>query len=854
MKLTIDRFLWVSLQIENLCDSHRIKIEGDLVDELARMPRSLSDMYSLILKNIAEIEQHGRVLAETMLKWLLCTHDASLSTTIAACSGIEPTEHRDLSIPDILDVCSTLVTYDEALGSFRFAHLSVREFLESQQGYSPSETNRFVLEKSLNTIISNQPSGGVFSSYATFHWVFHYNRLEEERRRDFFEVHGKDFLFDGAEPSDAYTKWATELNSGDAIWEENSSVSSSIELYEFFQFSERFQVGTEPVDLASYFGWLEILDHFEANQTPNKFCGSTLTMMRIAIYRGQTSVLRWLFDRKTYPKDEHLELAFNIGESEIVQEIIEAHGPKPYMMTMAICYGRTSVLRWLFDRKFYPVNEDIELAFEIGHPEVVQQVIEAHGPTLKTMTMAIRYGRTSVLRWLFDRKFYPLNEHLELAFEIGQSEIVQQVMEAHALSLNTLVNGQNLLAQDCRLNLGDMYRDQVGKRDNKDWRDQNGCTLLSPTALNSTSGNSNIVKYLLLAGIKLIAQGYSRGTLLLLWILGEYYPHDFPASRSCKGVLGYAFKSYYYLTDCLLSHYRIDSILEDVGTRAQRTNVLQLIATLPDLPNYAPASPTERLRTMADDPGGQTLLSLASLFRHEKAFQVLLDLGSDPTCPAICDVQKEVSAVDQVGRSLSRQEPWDQERGSIDQRMSDQLRQGPLAWAAYSGNLPLAQSILDRGFNPNMRNRKGQTALYFAVQQTEEKYSRIDLETDKVSIVELLLQKGALLTSADANGGATLVAHALKARYGKVARLLIHSGVELPKGALTEGLWGIIDQGEEGIRQALQERVQDARVGLPQVQWPHSGFGWSEDNLNIAARLIRGGMMRVLGDAVQQYE
>ena len=261
---------------------------------------------------------------------------------------------------------------------------------------------------------------------------------------------------------------------------------------------------------------------------------------------------------------------------------------------------------------------------------------------------------------------------------------------------------------------------------------------------------------------------------------------------------------------------------------------------------------------MADDPVGQILLSLASLFRHEKAFQVLLDLGSDPTCPALCDVRKEVSAVDHIGRSsLSRQEPWDQECGSFDQKMSDELRQAPLAWATYSGNLPLVQSILNQGFNPNIRNRKGQTALYFAVQQTEEKYSRTDLETDKVSIVELLLQKGALLTSADANGGASLVAHAFKARYSKVARVLIHSGVELPKGAtngLTEQLWGDFDRGEEVIRQALLERVQGVRVGLPQVQWPCSSFGWSDDKLNIAARLIQGGMMRILEDAAQEYE
>ena len=137
----IYRFLWVSLQTESLCDSRRIKIEGDLVDELARLPRSLAGMYSLILENIGQIEQHGRTVAETMFRWLLCTYDARSRVTIAACSGTMSNEHRRLSIPDILDVCSNLVVYDEASSKFRFAHLSVREFLESQSGYTPSEAN-----------------------------------------------------------------------------------------------------------------------------------------------------------------------------------------------------------------------------------------------------------------------------------------------------------------------------------------------------------------------------------------------------------------------------------------------------------------------------------------------------------------------------------------------------------------------------------------------------------------------------------------------------------------------------------------------------------------------------------------
>lgn len=120
-----------------------------------------------------------------------------------------------------------------------------------------------------------------------------------------------------------------------------------------------------------------------------------------------------------------------------------------------------------------------------------------------------------------------------------------------------------------------------------------------------------------------------------------------------------------------------------------------------------------------------------------------------------------------MGRSMSRQKPLEHKEESNRYKGSDELRQGPLAWAAYTGDLPLVQWILDWGLDPNFRNRKGQTALYFAAQQTGDKYLRTNLEADKELTVTLLLQKGALVTSADAYSGATPLAHAFMARYSK---------------------------------------------------------------------------------------
>ena len=316
MKLTRHRFLWVSLQIESLCDSRRIKIEGDLVDELARLPRSLAGMYSLILENIGQIEQRGRTVAETMFKWLLCSNDARSRVTIAACSGTASTKCRSLSISDVLDVCSNFVVYDEPLDKFRFAQLSVREFLESQPRYTLLDANKFVVDKSLRTLTCDQTLRDLFWSYSTLHWIFHYHRLGEQHRKEVLELTAKTFLFNGANPSDAFNVWTTKVSMPNI----RSLLSGSLHLRKLYAYKPYLK---NPVNLASYFGWLEILDHLKINQTTGEFYGAATIMMTVAIKPGRTSVVRWLFDRSVYPTYEHLKQAFHHERSDIVQRILD---------------------------------------------------------------------------------------------------------------------------------------------------------------------------------------------------------------------------------------------------------------------------------------------------------------------------------------------------------------------------------------------------------------------------------------------------------------------------------------------------------------------------------------------------
>ena len=756
------RFLWVSLQIENLCDSRRIKVEGDLVDELARLPRSLADMYSLLLGNISQIEQRGRTLAETVLKWLLCTKDAGSRVTIAACSETTSTERGSLSIPDILDVCSTLVVYDEALNRFQFAHLSIREFLESQPGYAPSEANRFVLERTLQTLIDEQSPQDPFRSYAILNWVFHYNRLEERQRKEVFELHAKRFLFNGTDSSDSYNTWVSEilgqdddLTSQEWVSFQSRAWKLGVRRHDKFYFHEIVQ---NPINLASCFGWLEILDYFEASQTPDDI--------------------------------------------------------------------------W--------------------------------GPAVAMMTTAIRFDRISVVRWLVVRNVYPTSEHLDLAFNHGQSEIIQTFVDMNLISFDTLVNGQETVVLAVRSGFRKVYQDLLRKGGDWNFRDRSGRTLLSHAVLCSHV-SSKIVEELLLAGLDPIAQDNAGRTPLWFSIWGDQCTASYSALltrqllassaiQDGRKVLRHVLLSASHQTACLVLHYGLDSMLKDGNMREEWTKLLKVIAKLHDLQKDALASVVEGAKELSYDSkihmhlAGQTLLSLAAIFRHKEAFQVLLSLGIDPTCPAICEIRKKSSTTVQTDHSMSRSNQQHVKHHNIG---SDELRQGPLAWAAYTGNLSLVQSILDRGLDANIKNRSGQTALYFAAQETEDQDPR--LEVAKEAIVRLLLQKGALVTSADAYSGASVLANAFKARYSKVAKTLLDHGVEMPKGPMNgpmEQLLGAYHSGHEGIRQTLLGRAQGTAIDLPRVQWSSSGRRSPGDPWEMAIQLARGGTMRVLGDVL----
>ena len=131
-----------------------LKFEPAVRNRLRQLPKKLlhlyNETYSQTLESQAEEEQ---TLTKNALRMLLCLQ-TPLRTgdfMLALCSC----EDADLSAKGLVDLCSSFLVLDTELDIFRFAHLSVREFLETKDGYEPDRNHALMAELSLKYLSSS---------------------------------------------------------------------------------------------------------------------------------------------------------------------------------------------------------------------------------------------------------------------------------------------------------------------------------------------------------------------------------------------------------------------------------------------------------------------------------------------------------------------------------------------------------------------------------------------------------------------------------------------------------------------------------------------------------------------------
>ncbi|TEY67148.1 hypothetical protein BOTCAL_0129g00200 [Botryotinia calthae] len=172
-----------SMHIDSLCDPYRIKTEENVHYALDRLPRELGKSYDVVISHIMQAEYPNPLLASRILKWLLCSREAVHLVTLSQAIRINDAGHPLPSKNEILSICFNLVVYNEEMHTFQFAHLSVREYLESQPGYSAEEINLMAAEACLTCIMSASQYTPGFLGHAERFWGS-YTKLAPSSRHE----------------------------------------------------------------------------------------------------------------------------------------------------------------------------------------------------------------------------------------------------------------------------------------------------------------------------------------------------------------------------------------------------------------------------------------------------------------------------------------------------------------------------------------------------------------------------------------------------------------------------------------------------------------------------------------------
>jgi hypothetical protein len=210
-------------------------MDVDICNNLGRLPPDLDTIYAELYGILSEKpgEMEKKVFRD-VFSWLLCAR-LTLKTSEFLEAVSVPTEGNDSRIRVtkelVLKICGGLVVFDAELNTFRFAHLSVREFLERRQEYTTMATNALIAVNSLRRLMSaNIPSevdrllsrDGLYPNpdlpghdgsigYSYIHWSLHCKLAGHRRISGDLKETFQRFILSADSPSSPIRSWLDTL-------------------------------------------------------------------------------------------------------------------------------------------------------------------------------------------------------------------------------------------------------------------------------------------------------------------------------------------------------------------------------------------------------------------------------------------------------------------------------------------------------------------------------------------------------------------------------------------------------------------------------------------------------------------
>ncbi|KAI9669918.1 MAG: hypothetical protein M1831_006954 [Alyxoria varia] len=158
-------FRWVSLSLQNF---RGLTVERAVRNRLGKLPKDLQKLYQQTYDHQIETEDEDQIsIAKDAFRLLLCLESTMSTkeflTALSFCNEDEEILIKD----DLLELCFNFVTEDQEYDSFQFTHLSVREFLESKEGFDRESCHRTAAIFCLRCVSAPSLAYRLFPNHAT---------------------------------------------------------------------------------------------------------------------------------------------------------------------------------------------------------------------------------------------------------------------------------------------------------------------------------------------------------------------------------------------------------------------------------------------------------------------------------------------------------------------------------------------------------------------------------------------------------------------------------------------------------------------------------------------------------------
>ena len=329
----LNRFRWVSMQLNSLFDPNKKFLSPDDVrDELRKPAKDLDAEYVSALERIDQTTSTRRVIATRILMWLLCSERLLAAGELHVAVAVDKTGAQialgNITWEEIVGMCYSMVSFEVGQKVFRFAHASVPEFLDMRDEYSQSLRHAEVARRCFEILFNRHHFARVRDEsraehegllrYAMVFWPTHYMHVHPLDRSTELKDRMKSLLFRGHEGSQFFKDWLQDVQKEADVLNVSNELSRKLLL--------SVSPNATPLFLASIFNMPEALLHIKKRLPRFDFQQRNAqgrSALDLAIEYGYEDIVRILLEAGVEINSFNVEATVQFEDIQITEKIPE---------------------------------------------------------------------------------------------------------------------------------------------------------------------------------------------------------------------------------------------------------------------------------------------------------------------------------------------------------------------------------------------------------------------------------------------------------------------------------------------------------------------------------------------------